>query len=321
MRRVVFVAAILAAASVVVGSGRQQPPQQQQPPPVFRGAAETVPVYVTVTDKDGRLVPTLTRDDFTILDNGRQQPLTVFDNTPQPIRLVVMLDVSGSMDGNLGLLREASRALFARLNPDDQVRVGTFGAEIAISPTFTNDPASLDSALPASIPESAPTPLWNALDQALSAFGEGGGRPVVLVLSDGKDSGPIKFGQPYFTLPHVMERAQREEVMMYGVALRSRSAPGRTPGMMRNPMQALTDDLPDPGLATLAQETGAGYFELKPRDDLAAAFSRVVDELHNQYLLGFAPPARDGKRHKIEVKVAPKDLKVRARKNYVAPKG
>jgi hypothetical protein len=83
---------------------------------------------------------------------------------------------------------------------------------------------------------------------------------------------------------------------------------------------ALVADLPDSGLATLALETGGGYFEIRPSDDLGATFTRVVDELHSQYLLGFAPPDRDGKRHKIEVRLGPRGLTARARKNYVAPK-
>ena len=313
MRRMILTSWLVCAA-VLGGTGQQQPP-------VFRGATETVPVFATVTDKDGRLVTALAKEDFVLVDNGKPQTISVFDNSPQAIRLIVMLDVSGSMYGNLGLLREASRQLFARLRPDDQVRVGSFGAEITISPTFTNDPASLDAALPATIPESAPTPLWSALNTALDGFPEGGGRRVILVLSDGKDSGPVKFGQPFLTLPQVMERGQREEVMFYSVAFRSRAAPGHRPPVFGNPMQAMVQNLPDPGLATLAQETGGGFFEVMPSDDLAAAFARVVDELHGQYLLGFTPASRDGKRHKIEVRLVPKDLKVRARKNYVAPKG
>ncbi len=306
------VAAFLALAAPL---GGQQAPGQA---PTFRGTTETVSVFATVTDDDGRLVTTLTRDDFVVLDNGKPQALTVFDSSPQAIRLIAMLDVSGSMYGNLGLLREAGRQLFTRLRPDDQVRVGTFGEEITLSPAFANDPASLEAALPASIPASAPTPLWSALDAALGAFPEGGGRRVVLVLSDGKDSGPVRFGQPFMTLPQVVERAERDEVMVYSVAMRSRSAPGRRP--FGNPMQQMVADLPDPGLAIIARETGGGYFEIRPSDDLAAAFARAVDELHGQYLLGFAPPSRDGKRHKIEVKLAAKGLKVRARKNYVAPR-
>src|SRR5688500_7181771 len=110
---------------------------QQQP--VFRGVGDAVRVFVTVTDGDGRLVTTLARDDFEVRDEGKPQPITLFDNTPQPIRLIVMLDVSGSMEGNLPLLRAGTDQLFARLRPDDLVRVGSFGREVAISPTFTRD--------------------------------------------------------------------------------------------------------------------------------------------------------------------------------------
>jgi len=84
-------------------------------------------------------------------------------------------------------------------------------------------------------------------------------------------------------------------------------------------MANIADDFPDPGLGKLALETGGGYFEMRPSDDLAATFARVVDELHGQYLLGFAPSDRDGKRHKIEVKLATRGLEPRARKNYIAP--
>ena len=63
-------------------------------------------------------------------------------------------------------------------------------------------------------------------------------------------------------------------------------------------------DLPDPGLARVAQETGGGYIEIRFGQDLAAAFAQVADELHSQYLLGFAPPKRDGKVHDIDVRVS-----------------
>src|SRR5213075_976239 len=92
--------------------------------------SDAVRVFVTVTDRDGRLVTNLGQDGFEVRDQGQPQPLTQFDNKPQPIRLVVMLDVSGSMEGNLPLLRAASAQLFARLLPDDVARVGTFGHEV-----------------------------------------------------------------------------------------------------------------------------------------------------------------------------------------------
>jgi hypothetical protein len=82
----------------------------------------------------------------------------------------------------------------------------------------------------------------------------------------------------------------------------------------------MTADLPDPGLARVATESGGGYLEIGPRDDLRAAFARVADELHSQYLLGFLPPKRDGKEHDLDVRVSARGLEPRARKSYVAPK-
>src|SRR5688572_23192000 len=84
---------------------------QAQQQPVFRGSTDVVRVFVTVTDRDGKLVTALARDDFELRDEGKTQPITLFDNTPQPIRLVVMLDVSGSMEGNLALLRAGADQL------------------------------------------------------------------------------------------------------------------------------------------------------------------------------------------------------------------
>jgi Ca-activated chloride channel homolog len=294
----------------------------QQPEPLFRGRGEAVRVFVTVTDGDGRLITTLAQDDFELRDEGKPQPITLFDNTPRPIRLIVMLDVSGSMEGNLPLLRAAADQLFARLRPDDVARVGTFGHEVEISPAFTRDREELRRALPEAIAGDAPTPLWRAVDEGLNAFGGGGEeRAVILVLSDGKDSGPISFRRRYVTQAEVIDRAREEDVMVYGIGMRSRGRRPIRPQIGPGGLQAmLTEDLPDPGLARVAQETGGGYTEIRFGQDLGAAFARVADELHSQYLLAFAPPKRDGKVHDIEVRVRQRGMDPRARKSYVAPK-
>jgi Ca-activated chloride channel family protein len=289
--------------------------------PTFRGAAEAVRVFVTVTDRDGRLVPNLTREQFEIRDEGTAQPISLFDNRPQPIRLIVMLDVSGSMEGNLPLLRAAADQLFERLLPGDSVRVGTFGNEITISPTFTRNRDELRAALPTHIEPEAQTPLWRAVDQAMSALAEEGEeRRVVLVLSDGKDSGPIGFRQRFVSQVEVIERARDEDIMVYAIGMRSRGPRPPQPGIGAQGLHAMmTADLPDPGLARVAEETGGGYTEIRFGQDLATAFARVADELHSQYLIGFAPPKRDGKVHDIEVRVRERGLKPRARKSYLAP--
>jgi len=297
-----------------------------QDQPVFRGLGDAVRVFVTVTDGDsGRLVTTLAQSDFEIRDEGKPQPITLFDNSPQPIRLVVMLDVSGSMEGNLPLLRAAAQQLLARLRPDDVARIGTFGRDVDISPaSFTHDADALMSTLPKMIAPDAPTPLWRALDEALDAFkkDEGDARPVILVLSDGKDSGIFDFSASPVSQAEIIDRAREASVMIYAVGLRSRGQRSMPqPGVGRGGLGAmLMADLPDPGLARVAQETGGGYSEIRYGQDLAAAFARVADELHSQYLLGFAPPKRDGKKHDIEVRLTQRGLTARARKSYIAPK-
>ena len=316
MNRILVYGTVAMCVVAVLGAAGQQP--------TFRATGDSVRVFVTVTDRDGRLVTTLSQNDFEIRDEGKSQPITLFDNTPQPIRLIVMLDVSGSMEGNLPLLRSGAEQLFARLRPDDLARIGTFGRDIAISPTFIHDAEALRKELPGTVASDAPTPLWRAIDEAFDAFGDGGGegRRVILVLSDGKDSGPVSFRERYVSQGEIVDRARRDDAMVYAIGMRSRSSRQNQPGIGPGGLQAaLLADLPDAGLALVAEQTGGGYAEIGFGQDLGAAFARIADELHSQYLLGFAPPKRDGKVHDIDVRVATRGLKPRARKSYVAPKG
>jgi VWFA-related protein len=93
--------------------------------------------------------------------------------------------------------------------------------------------------------------------------------------------------------------------MVYGIGLESQMMNIRT--------------RPDGALRKLAEETGGGYFELKDTDDLGPTFTRVAQELHSQYLLGFEPQT-DGKVHKIEVRVNRPGLVARGRRTYQAPR-
>ena len=317
---------VLVAASLVAAAGAQDQ-EQPQDQTVFRGASELVRAYVTVTDRNGRLATTLRQEDFEVRDEGKPQPITLFVNQPRDIRLIVLLDVSGSMQGNLPLLRSGTAELVKHLRRGDTARIGTFGKEVVISETFTRDARELVAALPSAIDPQAPTPLWRAIDKAVETFGraagsaEGDARHVVLVLSDGADSGMTNFRDRFVTQGEVIDRARRQDVMVYAVGMRSRGARS-VPGLGVGGLQAaLSADLPDPQLARVAEETGGGYTEINFGDNLGLAFAQVAEELHSQYLLAYEPPRRDGKVHEIEIRVKQGGMKPRARKSYVAPKG
>jgi Ca-activated chloride channel homolog len=311
MRAAVF--ALTLSASIAGALAAQQP---------FRGGSDLVRVFATVTDRDGRLVTTLTRDQFEVRDEGKPQPITQFSTDPQPIRLIALLDVSGSMEGNLSLLRSASQQLLTRLDDGDLMKIGSFGRSIELMPDFTRNVVSLIDALPRAIDPEAPTPLWRAVDDGLGAFSaDDAARRVILVLTDGKDTGPLSFRDRPRSQAEVIDRARREDVMIYAIGMRSRRARPMTPGLGPGGLQAmLAADLPDPGLARVAEETGGGYLEIRPGDDLGAAFAAVADELHTQYLIGFVPPKKDGKVHDIDLRVAAAGTKPRARRSYVADK-
>jgi VWFA-related protein len=106
----------------------------------------------------------------------------------------------------------------------------------------------------------------------------------------------------------VLDRAQREDVMIYAIGIESR---------YHNGLQ-WTTTRPGGSFKKMATETGGAYFELKKTADLNSTFTRVVQELHSQYLLGFSPTTLDGKEHKLEIKVNRPGLTARARKTYIA---
>ena len=316
MFRILASLLVVASAAVVV-AGPSTALRASQEQPSFRAGSAVVRAFVTVLDGNNRLATTLTKDDFELRDEGKPQPITLFDNSPRPIRLIVMLDVSGSMLGNLPLLQGGTIELVRHLRREDVMRVGTFGNEVTIGSTFTRDPKELLAALPASIDRTAPTPLWRAVEKAIDTFGpaEGEARDVVLVLTDGKDGGFTNFKDKFVTAGDVIERARRQDVMIYAVGMRNRRA-----SLSGGLSAAMAADDPDPGLARVAAESGGGYTEVDFGNNLALAFAQVAEELHSQYLLGFAPPKRDGKVHDIDIKVKQEGMKPRARKSYVAPK-
>ncbi len=323
MRTVTRFAAVLAVPAIAVSTALRA---QES---VFRTAARMVPVYVTVSDASGGLVPDLTRDDFEVYDNGKLQTIALFESGLQPITVVLMLDRSGSMMSNFRLVRSAAEQFVSQLLPGDKARIGSFSNRIQLDPReFTGSQRDLIAILRTELQEAGPTPLWNAVNVGITALQHQSGRRVILVFTDGVDR---PMNSQSISVGEVLRNAEAQDVMVFAVGLAGRRyvpPQGRRGGLggrgggigSRGLGQPPEFEKPDPGLPRVALATGGGYFELTSANNLSATFTRVADELHRQYALAFTPQTLDGRTHKLEVKVRRPRLNARARKSYLARK-
>ena len=286
--------ALLLLASVAAVAAQQQP--------MFRSGTQLVDLYVTVTDRDGRLVPNLTREDFAIFDDEEPTEIVLFENTVRPITVVVMLDTSASMDLNRGRLMAGAEQFLLRLLPADRARVGAFNDKLEINPPqFIGDRDALIAELP-DLGFGNSTRVYDAAYVSLDALTGVDGRRVILLFSDGDDTdSDVGAGD-------VVDRAVAEEVMIYSIGFESNYFNG---------IRYVTTR-PDRNLRRFAEETGGGYFELTEAADLGPTFTRVARELHSQYVLGFTPRT-DGQLHDIRVLLTQRGLTARARRSYLAP--
>lgn len=292
MTRALTAACLLAAGAAVLAADQQ---------PTFRSGVRTVPVYATAVDGTGRLVSDLAEADFELLDNGKPVTISAFSNEPQPFTAVVMLDTSASMTEHLKLLNQAAEQFLLRLLPVDRAQVGAFNDKLQLSGEFTSDRDALIAALD-ELQFGNATRLWDATAFSLDALKGVDGRRVILLFTDGDDTGSrVRFGD-------VQNRARDEEVMVYTIGLSVNYFNGVRQVQTR----------PDRSLRRIAEETGGGHFELQKSDLLSSTFTRVSQELRSQYLLAFAPDNLDGKVHKLDVRVKRPGVSVRARRSYTA---
>jgi Ca-activated chloride channel homolog len=290
------------AALVIIAPMRAQEPPAQAPQGKFKVSTNSVALYATVTDATRRLVPDLTEEDFEVYDNGKLQTITQFDNRPLPITVVVMLDTSGSMTLALDLVKSAAEQFLLRMMPEDQGMVGAFNDKIEFHPEgFTSSRDELVRALK-ELDFGYPTRLYDAVNQSMAQLKGIPGRKVILVFTDGDDNAS-KFGSG-----DVTDRGRVEDVMVYSIGLENEYFDGAR----------RVRSSPDRGLKRLSEETGGGFFLLKKTDELTSTFTRVAQELHSQYVLGFTPQVLDGKVHKLEVRLKKAGMTARARKSYLA---
>lgn len=291
---------------------------------VFKAGVAVVEVATTVTDADGRFVRGLTRDDFTVYDDGRLQEVVVFSSERRPVSLGVLIDVSVSIsDEQLAIARSAIDQFVQLLGDEDQLFLMEFASRGRMLQGWTDDRRLFSTALaranqvpltPIDQSQSSAvgrtinsgTAVFDAVATALEIAAKGTHqRKAVLIISDGVDTSSTR------TVTQVQSAIRASEVLVYALGVES--------GLTMSPI-GVTHNLVDArSLRRLTDDTGGRTEVVDGVRNLAKATARLAEEFNQQYVIGYAmPPDRDGRWHDIKVEVRDRGATVRARKGYVA---
>lgn len=272
---------------------------------VFRMDVRLVRLLVTVKDSAGGLVGSLNKQDFTVLDDGVPQTVSVFERrTEQPLSIAVMVDTSGSTAKDLHYeLDSVSRFLHALLregNPEDAAALYSFNWQVTLQAAFTRRIDQLEYRLRRLRSEGG-TSLYDAVYLASRSTEGRDGRHVLVVVTDGGDTtSDIDFNA-------ALEAAQLAETIIYPIlVIPIANDAGRNTGG-------------EHALTTIAQRTGGRVFAPSLGPSLDAAFDEILRELRTQYYLGFYPqnvPPTKNRFHMIAVKVSRPGLHVFTRSGY-----
>jgi Ca-activated chloride channel family protein len=262
-----------------------------------------VNVLVSVTDRNGALVGGLSRDDFSIKEDGQVQRISVFERqSDRPLNLILAIDTSDSVFIDHESEEDAARRFTnAILRPQDRMSLFEFASSVAELVPFTNQAKKVDRGL-RHLRQGGGTAFYDAILLGSEQLAKRQGRRVLVLVSDGDDTAKRT------TYDEALEHALRNEVLIYS--------------LINVPIEASAgrDLRGEHALITLAEQTGGKSFYVNGRG-LDEAFSRVSDDLRTQYLLGYYPhheePGTDF--HRIEVSVPKRtseELNIRHRTGY-----
>jgi VWFA-related protein len=299
MRAIVLIA--LAAGAAVV--------QTQAQRGTFRASVDLVTLSATVTGPHGRYISDLDAGDFTILEDGRKQDISLFERAKSPLAVSLLIDSSGSMSREMPTAQRAASEFVARLRPGDLASIVDFDRRVEVLQPFTDDRVALQRAIQRVVARGT-TSMFNAVYIALrdhSALPRPAGdeirRDVIVVLSDGDDTSSL------VTHDQLLDGAKRSPTVIYAIGLgigNPRTRRGPTP--------------PEYAMRSLAYETGGRLFLPKTADALSGVYNDIADELASQYVLGYvstnASP-RSGWRT-VSVRVSRPGLHARSRPGYYA---
>ena len=266
---------------------------------VERVDVDAVQVTVTVADGHGKFVRNIPRDAFHVFEDGRKQAVTHFTSEDVPLEIVTAIDISGSMAPAMPKVKKAVKEFLGDVPPQDAVTLLGFNDNIFTLTRKATDPAERIKAVDRLAPWGS-TALYDVLLRGVEMLGRQTGRKALVVFTDGEDQGS------HATIHDVERRLQSSDVTLYMIAQ------GR--GVTMEPLKRLMERLSVP--------TGGRALFTDNIEELHAAFADLLDELSNQYLLGYqsANSKRDDAWRKIKVEVDGHH-EVRARQGYRALAG
>ncbi len=281
-------------------------------PPATELTVRLVSLAVAVTDRGGRAVKDLRREDFDVREAGRTVAVESFEAERAPLAVALVLDASNSMEGEpLEDARRAAQEFVADLDPRDQVQLFAFGDDVRELTPPTNDKAAVTRAI-AGVSSAGGTALYDAVHKAADQLGKAPAetRRVLVLLSDGRDEASSGLEPGSF---HTLEEAQRKvhaaDAVLFAVGLGDRLE-RETDFTGRMTTAEVLDRLARPTGGTAAKVGRSGR--------LGSAFRDVLETLRDQYWLAYRPaPARPGESWRaIEVRVTRPNATVRARQGY-----
>ena len=247
-----------------------------------------VNVFVTVTDEHGAPVGGLKKEDFTLLEDGKPQTISVFDKeSALPLSIVLDIDTSLSTRKDLPLeLSSARRFAHAILRPVDAISLYGFSEIVSEVVPFTSDLKTIDHGIDR-IRMGSATALYDALYLGAQALDTRKGRKVLVVITDGGDT------VSRVDYKEAVRSAQEAEAIVYSIiVVPIEASSGRDTGG-------------EHALIQISEDTGGKYFYAESVPQLDDAFRKISDELRTQYLLAYYPSQRlyDSSFRRIEVKV------------------
>src|SRR6266404_5955946 len=251
-------------------------------------APQLMRVNASVTDRNGRAISGMRDADFSVYEDGAERKIVNVTPTSEPFNLVLLLDVSGSVEERIDFIRKAARDFLSTASPQDRIAIISFHDDIKIISNFTTDRRLLSKKLD-ELDAGGATALWDALGYTLVQTLKPlrGDRTAVVIMSDGDDN------KSFIPFPAILEATIESGALVYPLYVPSGlipessvARPSITVDPMRTKYLTITTRAAEEG-EKLAQVSGGVFYSIKRLDDLQKAYDDIVLQMRTAYTITY----------------------------------